>query len=755
MYSTIQVDIEKNKEEVHVPGNKKRIDLSIIVTAHAEGILLHKTLKSIARALKEIENTYNFEILLHLDNPNIETEDYVNRAPYREFIDRVKVFRNNFGDPGEARNFCIQKSKSKYVSIVDGDDLYGKTIFANALKILEKNPYSIVHPGYIVSFGLSNSIERQFNSGDNTRDRLAMIRDNLWGSSFTTLRSIMLKHPYRRNGDAFGYEDKQFNADTLADKIPHIVSEDVRFYRRRLNSVFHQHTSHYSQVSKTALFKFSDLRKLKIDKYWKSAFPVKKSLMLEKPNIANRVVALGKRFVIEQHMANRKASKLYAEFYDKITSPLHAKRDSTAAELKKQVKASKLEKFPSWLLEEWRSIHQIEQEIFPSEALLEGIKWYDSSNNIKPGLIYVKMLKQLSKAPDTVFFVPWLIHGGADKVFINYINQLSSVKKWNIAVFQTNTDIKSIRSSSLLKSVDFLDFASAAKPVNHEVQIQLLSIFITQNNVKRLFIANSYLGYLFIRKYETLIKELGVTVYSFAFAEGYDTDGRRGGYVHTDIPYVYDISNKIITDNKRVIKQLADEYGIDTGKFITHYQPANFDIRAPINRSSEKIKILWASRVCKSKRPDILKKIDALLDHDKVEIHVFGTLEEGYTEEYFEDSQVKYKRSFNGIADLPVSNYDIFLYTSESDGMPNMIQEITAVGLPIIASDVGGIGEFIINNETGKLVADYENPELYVSAIHDLLDGDLRLKLVKGAQASLSEMFNEARWLKQVDTDIQ
>ena len=47
---------------------------------------------------------------------------------------------------------------------------------------------------------------------------------------------------------------------------------------------------------------------------------------------------------------------------------------------------------------------------------------------------------------------------------------------------------------------------------------------------------------------------------------------------------------------------------------------------------------------------------------------------------------------------------DVFLMPSLWDGMPNAVLEAMAVGLPVVASDAGGIPEIIKPNETGLLV---------------------------------------------------
>jgi L-malate glycosyltransferase len=77
---------------------------------------------------------------------------------------------------------------------------------------------------------------------------------------------------------------------------------------------------------------------------------------------------------------------------------------------------------------------------------------------------------------------------------------------------------------------------------------------------------------------------------------------------------------------------------------------------------------------------------------------------------------------------------DIFITTSISDGTPVSILEAMASGIPCIATDVGGIPEWVENNKTGFLIPP-NSPELVAEAILSLAaDPSLRSRMGSAAR---------------------
>jgi glycosyltransferase involved in cell wall biosynthesis len=70
---------------------------------------------------------------------------------------------------------------------------------------------------------------------------------------------------------------------------------------------------------------------------------------------------------------------------------------------------------------------------------------------------------------------------------------------------------------------------------------------------------------------------------------------------------------------------------------------------------------------------------------------------------------------------------DLLVHPSWQEGRPTVIYEAMAAGTPVLASNVGGIPEMIVDGETGVLVPPHD-PDRLRAAMDDLLDDPQRLR---------------------------
>ncbi len=68
---------------------------------------------------------------------------------------------------------------------------------------------------------------------------------------------------------------------------------------------------------------------------------------------------------------------------------------------------------------------------------------------------------------------------------------------------------------------------------------------------------------------------------------------------------------------------------------------------------------------------------------------------------------------------------DVFVLSSLSEGSPNVILEAMAAGVPVVASNVGGVPDMVRDGETGRLV-EPGDPGALADAVLDILSDELR-----------------------------
>ena len=99
-------------------------------------------------------------------------------------------------------------------------------------------------------------------------------------------------------------------------------------------------------------------------------------------------------------------------------------------------------------------------------------------------------------------------------------------------------------------------------------------------------------------------------------------------------------------------------------------------------------------------------------------------------EKYAKKLGVEPRIKFTGVTASPLTTIkamDVFLLCSRKEGLPNVLIEAQAVGVPVVSTDAGGASETVINGETGYIIDD-SKPEKIAAVIVKMLDNKIWLK---------------------------
>jgi glycosyltransferase involved in cell wall biosynthesis len=378
---------------------------------------------------------------------------------------------------------------------------------------------------------------------------------------------------------------------------------------------------------------------------------------------------------------------------------------------------------PDWVLAEMKALGQaIDPALYPTDAFIASCQHYVYPVIPKPGQIYEKLIQQCTVEHYAFCFaIPWVKRGGADFVTLKHIELAHKKAKGKVLVILTEPG-DSPWLNRIPEGVDILDFSAVASEISHEEMLVILSRLLVQLKIDVLHIINSRHAWEIVCRHGLALRQQ-TKIFASVYCDDYDSYGMPVGFARQYLGLCHQHITKIFSDNTAYPLLLQKTYGYKPALFSILMSPVDMDHIVIANRKPIGHRVLWAGRLDRQKRPDLLASIAELMPD--VEFHVYGdsVLESNNdalsTLEQLEN--VVMKGHFDGVESLPFNDFPVFLYTSQWDGTPTIIIAAALASIPIVASCVGGISD-IINEKTGFPIQDIEDVSLYAKAIRYALE---------------------------------
>jgi glycosyltransferase involved in cell wall biosynthesis len=361
-----------------------------------------------------------------------------------------------------------------------------------------------------------------------------------------------------------------------------------------------------------------------------------------------------------------------------------------------------------------------------------------------------------------VLLLPWLKPGGAEKYILQILHELhASGASRRLLVLAGQTASRHEWNGSLPKGAIFIDVFNTFPMLDDAGRDSMVARALLAVAVQgaRLHIKAGHFSDRLMDLYGSVLSSNFKVIY-YRFSDGtyvWRNERLTGpwgiGFLRRQLQNI----DLLISDCHSIISSDWGRLGTQSEKYQAIYALCALRDQPVAKRLPGK-RLLWASRVSASKRPELVGRIAAALrrEYPETVIEVYGQIEENYQQQLlFDVPGVTYRGSFDGFDSLPVDHFDAFLYTSAFDGLPNIVLEALAAGLPVIAPDVGGIGEAVIDGETGFLVPDIVDESAligaYVDAVRRLYgDWDRTSEIAKRGRGLIAARHGESNFRRRV-----
>jgi len=88
--------------------------------------------------------------------------------------------------------------------------------------------------------------------------------------------------------------------------------------------------------------------------------------------------------------------------------------------------------------------------------------------------------------------------------------------------------------------------------------------------------------------------------------------------------------------------------------------------------------------------------------------------------------------------------------SGDRDGIPNVLTESMAMGLPVVATNISGIPELVENEGTGLLVPPGQPDKLAAAMLRMLTDGDLRQRVIASGKQRVVREFDNRQLIQEL-----
>lgn len=339
-----------------------------------------------------------------------------------------------------------------------------------------------------------------------------------------------------------------------------------------------------------------------------------------------------------------------------------------------------------------------------------------------PRMLAWLRLQPALEAPVTrMILLPSLRHGETGRVALNAF-RAAEAQGGAGSTLLVVTDAARLETAALLpEGGRVVTLADPEIDLLAEDRVVLLAALVQRLRPRSVLNVDSRAGWDMVLRHGRPLSAL-TRLCAHVLSEDYDAQGHRVDHAYLDLRNALPHLAAVHCDHAGLLADFAVLHGLPpqlVAKLRPVPQPAPAG-RLRAQREGGSRRVLWAGSLAWQMAPDLLPAIAAGAPEISFEVYGAGTRAEVRAALRGAPPNLTRHGAFSEFAALPAEAYDALLYTARWDGLPRILLEAGAAGLPVVASQVGGIGS-LLTVETGWPVAAVEDPAAYVAALRALL----------------------------------
>ncbi len=330
---------------------------------------------------------------------------------------------------------------------------------------------------------------------------------------------------------------------------------------------------------------------------------------------------------------------------------------------------------------------------------------------------------------DHIICVPWLRSGGADLVSGYLTHALSQIFPGESVLFLRTDQPNYDRPDWLAPATEVLDISDIVLQSQSAEAERLLFTLIRGMRPRGVYNVNSRLCWQVMRRYGNRVGK-DIKLFSYLFCWDQTPSGVRVGYPTEFYSDTQACLTALLTDTQYLKDELIRTYALPQD-IASHIIPVASPTRATIpvipmaqmgadtvGKRARPL-FLWGGRIDRQKRFDLMLEIARRMPYCDFKCWGAAMLDAPLDLDNL-PTNVLMMGTFASFTELPLEESDGWVFTSAWEGMPTTIIDLGILGMPIVASAVGGIPE-LIDETTGWLVDPFDSVDGFVDCLNDMI----------------------------------